>query len=530
MVSPNAELKQAGEVGVQSSDNVHSAFSRASQAAISVSARMQKVRMKDFTISNSSSMSKDCCIGNQVFKTKISLGDSTDHSEEGIFDQSLSDDSITSADQDTRSDSVKSPVANFPTSNDVILNDVQSFLRKSGFAMPPTLDRLLGNESRMSLPLLSRPNTSGVFGDFTAAGSREVQWTSSGSTVAAMKSPVFSMADISVVVPPNITLDEPEEEKPVESGDDTQLETIDIHQGEDGLSDCQPADMTHSHDSQSDNVITIKESRADLKLSASDCDKAQTSVVVTSTDGNDLNDDSSSRKYVPEDPQLVENAECIASDELEKKTTENRCDVGSVSGASKASDTEIVLTRRDVVEFASSPTESCGSSHTEDYAQADWWDESAVDDASEWQKVGGARSKMKQLKRKLNRTQVQNRQQENPQRFVKQNTYAARRDVDKTASNHKPTQTSTYTAQGAFQNRFARLKARQQHKAGHHSSNSSLVCSSIAEKPVQTNAVWSKPSVTAQISTKVKKITGTCAVVKRFCLILTVATIYFIHF
>ena len=541
MVSPDEQLQQQQIEKAEKQQDFKATFSSGvNEAAASVSTLAKPKKMKDLTVTNSSGISdlpgnKDQSnsktiygINTQNYKNKIGcqIAAAQKSTDDLGFNPKRTLSLVSSQSSPSRrNDAAKDLMIDFPNSHDeTVFNDVQGFLNKSGFAVPPTsFGRLLGCDSRLALSKLSLKSSNGSFVDYSSIDASLSTISTAGSTI---KSPTFSMSDIAVVVPSHVVFSDSNSE---ENGTDDELAS-DLDKSSSAVNNSS-SDYSFAEDDLEYLERPFESSNClkNVKVSPkSDCDLQSEAVKIdTPVSSSDCIVDPPLQNGGFDD-QVVKNI----------NRSENSVDIGNIAtlqpinchgnfriqisceeqsisepslSSSKISfegatdgqlhclpSEEKSVNSETATDSTNNAPESCCSF---DFAEelVDPFEDglnTLNDDASEWQFVGNARNKQK---RKQNRTQSNGSKRQD--RHQARKTFSS--NAVPTKEQHDRLNISRpayYTTPRNIPNRILRAKAKQQrintacklHTASANVKVSSSY-SSFSRTSDTTEVIWSKP-------------------------------------
>ena len=529
MVSPDNQLQQQhiGEVDKRQ-DSETSRLGDAKLADASLSKIQTQEDIKDLTAATSSKsisspVNKDQLnlktlygVNVQNYKNKIGYQFS---SAEKTVDEFLNQKSADLRGKARlRNDISKDLIDDFPHSTDEsVLNGFEDLLNQSRFSVLPNFSRLMGNETRMStLPKLSLTNKNGSFADYTAATRKDQAWPSCATSASTLKSPTFSMADISVVVPSFVELsdssrDDAGSEDDVQSLEGTstngatnngstdssmntednpickQVEKLERHNSEAlaGLSSSQPSHNSVSSNQQPSHDESVSSSHIEI-LATNPCRLEGEETTATSPNNTTI----SSIDY---------REECNHEITCERRSISGRSRSASPTSESNNNATNGILPSEEKsTEDATGSTESISSFDFPYENDFDEFENSKVE--AEWRYVGANRSKQK---RKQNRAQASTKRAERPQKRSTKPTSCINKETDRPA-NSKP----SYMPPRTIPNRFLRAKAKQQNTSAAYSpcykDNKSVASHpSVPRDSDSTAVIWSKSVIQTRTSVKV---------------------------
>ena len=409
---------------------------------------------------------------------------------------------------------IKSSNIFLPNTDSETIEDIQKFLKMSGFSVTPSLDRMPIKDSKLlTFPKITLNNNSSVFAESTSNARMHL----SCNSIQALKKPVFSMSDISVVVPSTIPLSEAGTDyNAVDiSAEDARLDAESLQSAAypfvtaSGTSETSVAMLTNETSYQnssasspsqcSEQLSDISKFYPESQNFGSCSDEVLMSVENGCSDLSSLNEEESGDFEKNEDSLKVSNdLSTFSNSEPVHQNFEHDSCTTSSCGELSTEDTNSLLFKSEDAEkmstriTAENVTESIISCKDKDERTyfINFSDEETLT-VSDWQYVGGAKHKQKRK---------QNRHQPNPRPHYKQHTHSTKSSLStqKKESERKLSYKSGNDQQQTIPNRFLRLKARHRNSAASRESpvnsktytNSSYVPN--ASTPSNTVDSWKK--------------------------------------
>lgn len=355
------------------------------------------------------------------------------------------------------------------------ISNIHKFLEMSGFSVGQSKDRMLVNDSKLlSFPKITLSNSNSVFAEYTSCASMDYC-----HSIPALKSPVFSMSDIAVVVPSSVS--QPENvldnvsvdlnASDLRSNAEPSLYAVDTSEIAVASLDSSPlmstSEISNLNSTANSPSLCYEQMNGTIKsypqpsCQASCSDEGQMSLVSVSSDHFSLSEEDVSGS-------MLENDKTIKAHTLFYPGSNPDQDISDHNSLTASSITEeLSITDENSQYLKSEDTDSVSANASADKAADSvshsnsndinlyYFSDEEAEVVADWQYVGGAKHKQK---RKQNRNQPKSRPPS------KQQTHHPSRSISnppKKEYEKKPSFKPSYETQRTIPNRFLRLKAKQ---------------------------------------------------------------------